>query len=278
MDRSAQPFEFPSFGTEAEIPSYHLKPEKIHLPELDEPEEPPPFTARKAFIPGSQVRLVEESLPDTAPPESSRPTPPSPELIRVSAEALKLRLQHRWKRVREQQWEAQLAEARKQGFEEGYRQAQRELEQKIEQTLALFMEGWTALQKQYTSRLNELEEMFLRMTFTLVERILNTPLPPAWAATLRQLLIQTIEEVAAQAPATIHLASTDYLAMQEAGIVEQLHQQHPSLRWMPTAELNPGEWVVESPTEVISREFNRLLHTLQEELGWSTDTDEEGTV
>ena len=275
MSQDIHSFEFPSFDADPAVPSYHHTPKTLSLPDLERPPEAPP-SIREGLIPGSRVELVEHPPEPFIPEEKtpSRSSAPSPALIKVSAEAFKLRMQKKWKRVREHQLQAQLDEARRQGFEEGYRQAQQELQEHVEQTLSLFTRGWESLQKQYTATISELEEPLLKMVFTLIEHILHIPLPPAWATTLQQLLLQTIEEVATQSPATIHLASTDYLALQESGIIEQLHAQHPTLQWVPVPEMRPGEWIVESPTEVISREFSRLLQTLQEELGLPSDTDE----
>lgn len=178
------------------------------------------------------------------------------------------------------EWQARLdaavEAARAEAYQSGYEQARAELqadfdEQKVflDHHLEVFETEAAKLKVGWQQAVKASEPELATLAVSLAEAILDAPLSEAVKDASREVLLETIERLADEAPTEVTLHPVDFLRIQELGMVEQLDQVYTNLRWTPDSGLTEGEWIVKTPEAVVRRLHQEMMRMLRERIGLS---------
>lgn len=199
--------------------------------------------------------------PDPEPEPEPVPDDPIPELAALRAD---------WQADADARLQRAVEEARTEAYRQGYEAASAKLEasmiEEIRHHKVQAREMVRRLQALWLEGVRATEPLLARLAVDAAETVLALPLPESLREALGATLAQAVEELAAAGPTAVHLHPVDLLRLRESGLVEQLAEVHPALRWMPHPEYGEGEWQVEAPSGAVHFLRADLFDTLRRHL------------
>lgn len=169
----------------------------------------------------------------------------------------------------EKKWEAQLREARNEAFEQGKQQGQKEAEQSMARQSAVLEKALTSVESQLDSLTEELCPHIATMVFEMVEKIIGLPIEDdrlkKTAADEIGAILTSIEQ---DLLVTVTVAATDY------GFIVRALNELPNTNHINitgSEDLNPGEYTVDTESEHIVKNFQKILHDFREKVALEND-------
>lgn len=185
-------------------------------------------------------------------------------------------LRDEWKETFEQKWQKRLeeekAQVRKEAYAQGYQEASEEAEQQLEELTGLLTDGLDQVRSAWDSFLKETEPQLGELAFRIAEQVLNTSLPNQVYKPVNAAVHDAIDELAEEKSIDITLHPSDYLQLQESGLLEQLEETYSALYWHSDPEIQQrGSWAVETPRAAIRHMIPELLENIKQDLALAPD-------
>ena len=218
------------------------------------------------FLGFTPVFPIQEPPP---PPEPEAPAPPLPELVEARIE---------WEAEARISLQEAVEQARAEAFAAGHADAEAALRAEHEATRQAFSQDVERLQQSWRTFMQQCEPMLAQLAFTLAETILESPLPEAVKSLSTRTLSTAVEHLGGTPPLKISLHPVDLFRLQESGLADQLATMHPSLRWDANADLQQGDWAVQSPAGLIRHLRDELITTFRQRLGLQDLSDDDEAI
>lgn len=168
-------------------------------------------------------------------------------------------------------WEERLQLATAQAFEEGYRKGcvdtERALNAPLEEASAEFERAIQSVQSAMDSQVALLEPLAARFAIDLAERLLGIPLPEAARLPALETLHELLQAVRSATFRELYVHPTTLAAMEATGMTETLKSHFPDVRVSPRADLQPGDWLLETPETAIRFLRKEVLDDFKRKLG-----------
>lgn len=206
------------------------------------------------FTPGIQAEPIELMKEDSG---------PSPEELLAEAHEQIAQMQQDAARQIEQQREAALAEAKREGYDAGYSEGMHQVEQ-IKEELAGSQQQMTA---EYEQKLSELEPLFIEKLTGIYEHIFKVNL-----ASDRQVLLYLAENVIRNAEGNreffVHVSKEDYAVvnMQKKQLEAAAAGANTSVEVVQDTTLSEGECMIETDGGIFDCGLGTQLAELKKQL------------
>lgn len=168
-------------------------------------------------------------------------------------------------------WEERLQLATAQAFEEGYRKGcldtESALNGPLETLSAHYEQAIQGVQGALDSQIALLEPLAARFALDLAERLLGIPLPDSARLPSLDTLHALLQGVRSAAFREVYVHPDTLSAMVAAGMAETLKVHFPDVRISPRTDLQPGDWILETPETAIRFLRQELLDDLKRKLG-----------
>lgn len=168
-------------------------------------------------------------------------------------------------------WEERLQLATSQAFEEGYRKGcidtESALKAPLDEAEALFSQGLVSVQNALDSQIALLEPLAARFAIDLAERLLGIPLPEAARLPAIESLHELLQGVRTAAFRELYVHPTTHAGMEATGMSETLKAHFPDLRITSRGDLQPGDWILETPETAIRFLRKEVLDDFKRKLG-----------
>lgn len=220
-----------------------------------------------------QVEDFSEGLPPRPEPGPDAAEAPAPPEAPSEEDTLRARWRAEWEAEQEEVRREEAERIRAAGYADGYRDAQEAFDAEVQAlrdeqaaVAAAFEADAAALASTWQDVISMSEPLLASLAFEMTHKLLRHPLTEPLKGIATGALSDALDRLAGEAPIEVSLHPVEYLRLQEAGIVEQLSQVHPGLRWEPNADLEVGDWVAASPKAAFRRLERELVASMEEQL------------
>jgi flagellar biosynthesis/type III secretory pathway protein FliH len=184
----------------------------------------------------------------------------------VSPEEMQQQLQEK-----EVQWQKRLEKERsaaeEAGFKKGFTEGKAEAEEQCLKQIAGFEGVMKQMDIAYDQALEELKPHVAGLVFDLTEKVLDIPFKhKKLRECVREEVAQLIEKLDDELHIKVMLSEADFDMMQEAFEHDE-EMNHITLRM--DAELNPGEYEVETKKECIIKNFKKMVADFKESVSFT---------
>lgn len=227
------------------------EPEDDGLGELFDEEKTNGASGFTPGIPAEPIELIKEN------------SGPSPEELLAEAREEIARMQQDAARQIEQQREAALAEAKREGYDAGYSEGMHQVEQ-IKEDMARSQQQMMA---EYEQKLSELEPLFIEKLTGIYEHIFKVNM-----ASDRQVLLYLAENVIRNAEGNreffVHVSKEDYAAvnMQKKQLEAAAAGSNTSVEIVQDTALSGGECMIETDGGIFDCGLGTQLAELKKQL------------
>ena len=169
------------------------------------------------------------------------------------------------------EWQQRLEQVRKQALQEGYdagvqdgrQEARQQARQQAQQELQQVQQGMTALEQEFSQLLEEMKPGITSLIFDIAEKVIQVPVE---SQALREVVVNQVAESLGQLDSDIHIkllvSGQDADLMRE--VTGQIGSRHIEINI--DEQLNPGEYRIETPREVIEQNFKKYLADMRARL------------